>query len=285
MFLSVFGHTNVDFIIRVDEIPADGSVPVLGTLKRPGGTAWNIAYVAGMLGVDVEIFSRVGDDFPREYIEKLKNWGVNTKNLNVVRGYGMTPVCFIVSDGKKQIAFIDQGPMGRLMDYENKPEGEWVHFSTGLPEEYMGIKKITKARISFDPGQEIHYRYTKESFTEMIDGAHIFFANEVEYRKALEFMTEEEILKRAGNVIITLGEKGCVLMNKTGKLKIPAYRVDGKESIGAGDSFRAGFYAGMKAGLDMYDSCRLAMKVASLIVSHGGIPDELPSPRELIQSL
>ncbi|HEU12956.1 MAG: carbohydrate kinase family protein [Thermoplasmata archaeon] len=285
MFLSVYGHFNMDIILRVERIPVEGSIPVENTLNRPGGTARNIAYAARLLGLSVELFSRIGDGFPRDFVNQIKNRGVDTRNLRVVKGYGFTPVCFIVSDGKRQLAFIDQGPMGRMMDYENLPKGRWVHFSTGIPEEYIKIKRMVNSRISIDPGQEIHYRYNEKNLAEMLEGTDFFFVNEIEYERALELIDEDMILEKTKNVIVTLGERGCRIINSSGKMELPSYRVKAKESVGAGDSFRAGFYAGLKNKLDIKQSCKLGMKVASIVVSSGGIPEKMPDVKELIRSL
>ncbi|MFP3318254.1 MAG: carbohydrate kinase family protein [Thermoplasmata archaeon] len=285
MFLSVFGHINLDIIIKVGKIPEEGSIPVKETVIRAGGTARNIAYVSGLLGIDVEIFSRIGGGFPKIHIDELTEKGVNVDNIIVKNEYGMSPVCFIVSDGSRQVAFIDQGPMSEITYYKNLPRGEWIHFSTGNPEEYIKIKKLIRGKFSFDPGQEIHYRYNREKFSEMVDGTEIFFANEIEFEKALEFMDESDILEKTKNVIVTMGERGCMLISKEGKIILPAYSVKKRDTVGAGDSFRAGFYAGLKNGLDLINSCKLGMKVASIIVSKGGIPEKLPNINTLIKSL
>ncbi len=285
MFLSVFGHFNLDFIIKVRNIPVEGSVPVESTLSRAGGTGRNIALIAALLGVDVELFSRIGDSFPINYVDELKKNGVSIRNLKILKNYGITPVCFIVSDIEKQLAFIDQGPMGKIYEYENLPEGEWVHFSTGIPEEYIKIKEKISSRIAFDPGQEIHYRYNRRNFEEMISGTEIFFANTIEFQKAAQLMDKNEMLKRTENIIITRGSDGCTLITKKEKIDLPAYRVSPKETVGAGDSFRAGFYAGMKMNMSVADSCRLGMKVASIVVSLGGIPEKFPPIQEIVRSL
>ena len=285
MFLSVFGHFNLDFIIKVEKIPDEGSIPVKGTISRAGGTGRNIAFVSSLLGIDVELFSRVGEGFPSKFINELEMIGVSTKNVKIIKNYGMTPVCFIVSDGEKQIAFIDQGPMNEIIPYDNVPEGEWVHFSTGIPEEYIKIKSKCKSKISFDPGQEIHYRYDRKNFDEMISDTEIFFANTIEFQKALNFMGLEDMLKRTKNIVITRGSEGCMLINKNVKIELPAYRVVAKETVGAGDSFRAGFYAGMMLNFDLIKSCLLGMKIASLTVSEGKIIENFPPLEELIKSL
>ena len=72
MYLSVYGHLNVDFLLQVPEIPMEGSIFTNGTTVRAGGTARNISLVSGKLGMENEIFSKVGKDFPKNYQKPYK---------------------------------------------------------------------------------------------------------------------------------------------------------------------------------------------------------------------
>lgn len=274
MFLSVFGHLNIDLIINVPSIPQEGSIFTNRTEMRPGGTARNIALVAGKLGVETEIFSKVGLQFPENYINELKNNNVNTDNIVIDKKFGFSPICVIVSDIKKQVAFIDQGPMGdNGIEYPKKPKGKWIHFGTGDPNEYLKIKESSKGNISFDPGQEIHYRYDKNIFKDMVKNTNILFFNRIEFEKAKELMDLNEMIKNTENIIVTLGENGCILINKNEKVSLPAYKVNAKETVGAGDAFRAGFYFGLKNNYDIKRACLFGMKIASIVVENGKIPD------------
>lgn len=286
MFLSVFGHLNIDFIISVPRIPEEGSILTNSTTVRAGGTARNITLVAGKLGLDVEIFSKIGKDFPKEYVNELEENGVFTGNIVRDERFGFSPVCFIVTDSKKQVAFIDQGPMGdngKL--FLKMPKGEWVHFGTGDPNEFIKIKEKVNGNFAFDPGQEIHYRYSKETFSSMVENTKFLFFNSLEFQKAKEFMDVDRMLGMVENIIVTLGEEGCMLINKNEKVKLQSYHVTAKETIGAGDSFRAGFYLGIKNNMGTKRSCYLGMKIASIVVEHGQIPEHFPNTEEIIASL
>ncbi len=274
MFLSVFGHFNVDIVIEVKNIPDEGSIDTKNIIMRAGGTARNICAVAGSLGVPVEIFSKIGKNFPKEYVNDLKKRNVNIENLIIDKKFSFSPVCYIVSDGTRQIAFMDQGPMERNYDFRNKPKGEWIHFSTGNPDELIKIKEKIDGKISFDPGQEIHYRYDREKFIAMAENTEILFFNEIEYKKAKSFTND--LFSLTKRVIVTLGEKGCMILEKNKKETIPAFKVKAKESIGAGDAFRGGFYAGLYNKYSIKNSCIMGNWASSIVVSKGNIPKKFP---------
>jgi len=73
-----------------------------------GGTAGNIARIAGLLGVETTLISRISKNFPPEYIKLMKDSGVNT-DFEVLDDYG--PVCYIVESNEDSVAFMYQGPM------------------------------------------------------------------------------------------------------------------------------------------------------------------------------
>ena len=63
------------------------------------------------------------------------------------------------------------------------------------------------------------------------------------------------------NVIIKLGGKGCLLKNRKGTIRLPAYRIDAADATGAGDNFVAGFASeilrgsGIREALQFGNAC------------------------------
>ena len=275
MDISVYGHFNIDVLIRVDNMPKNpGSIPASDVRIRPGGTGRNISKILGKLKIDNELISFVGGEFPREFIDDLSKFS-KTDKVRIKNDYGYSPSCFIISDGRDQMAIIDQGPM-KNPDEIIMPVGKLVHFSTGNPDYYIKIKhEIGKKKlISFDPGQEILYRYDKTKFINMISETDFSFFNEREYSAALKFLSENEMKRASKNIIVTLGERGCMIISDV-KKRLEAYRTVERETVGAGDSFRAGFYYGYFNNYSIEDSCRIGMKVASVIIRNGNIDSEI----------
>ena len=60
LFLTILGHINRDIILRVPKIPEKGSINVLGREECCGGTAYNMAMVASILGIPTNVYSSVG---------------------------------------------------------------------------------------------------------------------------------------------------------------------------------------------------------------------------------
>ncbi|MGC8497326.1 MAG: PfkB family carbohydrate kinase [Thermoplasmata archaeon] len=269
--LSVFGHVNVDEYIKVPNIPSFGSINITGRNTYLGGTAANIAKVSAMLGLSVQIYSIVSSSFPVEYIRYLYDLGIDTKNLVIDNHISHGPSCYIVSDGEKQVAYIDQGPMETMENFniKSKPAGTWIHFATGKPEFYIKIMQeydLEKSKILFDPGQELTYRYDKKSFLKLFRSAEITVMNEKEFEFARK-MVSINTLKNAKNVIITRGARGCEYFTKS--ITIEQENVYSGDTTGSGDAFRAGLYYALKNNHDLIESCKIANKVAGIVIKHG----------------
>lgn len=268
-FLAFFGHINIDVSIRVPTLPRVGSVNATGVTENFGGTAGNFSIIARKLGLDFDLYSSVSPKTHTEYLDYLKSLGQDVSHVDVV-GESYGPVCYITSDGNDQVAYMYQGPMDFWNPAETFPENpgyRWVHFSTGLPLEYSRLfDRIKGSKVAFDPGQEIHYRYNREMSLKFIDRADVFIGNEAEFAKLQELSgkTADQILSLIGTVIITRGQKGVSVFSEGETYNyniMPAKRV--YDTIGAGDSFRAGFYYGIWKDMGISDSVVMGIIASS----------------------
>ncbi len=288
-FLGVFGHVNLDYIVSLEKLPEPNtSIQILDRQRFLGGTGGNIARIAARLGVRTSLASFVGEDFPPEYREALASDGVDVADLRTVAGYG-TPTAWIFGDRRgNQMAIVDQGPMkaaGRLEVLRHTVESsELVHIGTGRPEYYAKVIALAASlgkRIAFDPSQEIHYVYDGPTFRRLLPRAEIFFGNESEMRQALAFARRRrpaDLLEFVRTVVLTRGAKGSTVLSGEGREEIPAVKPRRVVDVtGAGDAFRAGFYAGLSRGLDLRRCGLLGSSVASFVIERRGTQTNIPT--------
>ena len=114
-YLCVYGHTNLDYILSLNEFPEKNtSVNVEEKSTYYGGTGANVATIASSLGVPTALCSYIGADLPEGFRRQMTKVGVDLRDLVVVEGQE-TPTVWIVSDSKHdQIAYVYQGPMGEM---------------------------------------------------------------------------------------------------------------------------------------------------------------------------
>jgi sugar/nucleoside kinase (ribokinase family) len=273
-FLAIFGHLNIDVKIGVNSLPRPGEARgVTGLEEQFAGTAGNFAYVAHSLGLEFDLYSVVGKSSHSEYVKRFREIGISTEHVDIVPDK-TGPICYIPSDGKEQIAYMFQGPMEGWEPSKYFQYGNYKHIDigTGPVEEYKKILEREKnASVTFDPGQEIWYTYSPENARFMVEHSQMLIMNKKEfgYLKELTSMEESEIINKIKNVIITDGSNGATLMDHGSYSVIPAFKAHNiKDTVGAGDSFRAGLYTALYRGLDLKKSVMFANITAALAIEN-----------------
>ena len=87
--------------------------------------------------------------------------------------------------------------------------------------------------------------------------------------------------KGVKNLIVTLGEKGSILVNEKGYKKFDIIEVDVKDTTGAGDSFIGGFVKGLLDEKNIEEAVLYATKVSALTVTKKGASESFPSIDEV----
>src|SRR5439155_2540166 len=122
--------------------------------------------------------------------------------------------------------------------------------------------------------QELYYIYTSRLFRTLLRQAAYFFGNGAETIQARRFLrvtSTEGLLRFAPVVIVTLGSRGSVVHTRDEKIRIPRVPPTRVADVtGAGDAYRAGFYAGLSRGFDLRHCGILGSSVASFIVEAQG---------------
>ncbi len=294
-YLGVFGHTALDVILKVPKIPEkDSSIGVEERVIRFGGTAANIARGAAEMGVEVSLASFVGEDFPEDYMKALIDSGVETYDLKKVKGF-KTPTCWIVTHSSgDQIAFVDQGAMAHTEDFELQSRtienSKVIHIGTGRPEYYKRVYdriSIDEKLVIFDPAQELEYVYDSSTFEYFLKRSDYFFCNKTEAKTALKYLDEEspeDLLKYVDLVLITKGEEGSTFYMGEETIEVPAYNVDKVvDPTGAGDAFRAGFYAAHYRDFPVEECFKIGSARASFSVESTGPQENLVHWEEVLE--
>ena len=259
-----------------------------------GGTGSNIAMMAGGMGVRTALASFVGKDFPKDFKDALFKANVDAYDLVEMDGL-LTPTCRILNDpGGNQICIMDQGPMGVMDKFpvaaHTIESSEIVHIGTGRPGYYRKVMKAAKKlgkRIHFDPAQELRYVYTPETFAELLAMSDALFVNQHELKIAMKYLgikKKEKMLDKVGILIITKGKEGSEIHTPSGTCKISAIKPKKiLDPTGAGDAYRAGFYAGLGRGMDLECCGTLGAAAASFAIEVRGPVGRLPKWDEVAE--
>lgn len=282
--LGISGHVNVDWIIDTSTDPPTERGPFYG------GVGGNIAIAAARFGIPVVLTSVVGSDFPEEYMEALRASGVDTGYLEVDEGT-TTSVC--------RLTYRPDGGVDKEMDHgpqhdDRRPPVEFLdgvdhlHISTGFPLPSLWLAKnafASRVDIGFDPGADLARHYNGTNLLSMLRFAQMLFLNEEELGVALGLLglgERDDLLDLVDMVVVTYGAEGSVLRTRDLEERVPAVAVRKVvDPTGAGDAYRAGFYAGLHRDRGPRDCCVLGALAAARCLEEVGAQAGYPSWEEL----
>lgn len=261
---------------KIDELNISFLVNSLKKVR--GGTAPNIAYSLALIGQKPEVLGTVGGDF-EDYRKWLESNGVGT-GLIRVKEEDFTASCFINTDlSNHQIIGFYPGAMAydtqiSMLDVPMDDVSIVVVAPTEPAAMVRWCDELQRIGVPYlyDSGMQIP-RMTANELVPGIMGARIVIFNEYEYEMMLNKtgLTEEEILDKVEIIVVTLGEKGSMLQNRTKKVHVPAAKpVRVIDPTGAGDAYRAGLLKGYLEGAGLEQMGRYASITAVFAVEHKG---------------
>lgn len=251
-----------------------------------GGTGPNIAVSAAKLGCPTALCAFVGTDFPSKYMDFMRDSGLIMDDLVVLDGEE-TSTCVIINDSQLATrVFFYQGPQGHAdtlgitLDSMAK-QSEKVHFCTGQPSYYLSLMRSLKGAhdISFDPAQEVHRVWNAESVSEALSLCDSLFCNELEADTICRYLGIGDVLDAGPELVVrTDGEKGSMARIRDEILAIPVVKASRVVDVtGAGDNYRAGFYAALHRGYEVPEALVIASAVSSFVVEEVGALTNVPS--------
>ena len=276
----------MDLITNINRMPRLGE-----TIEAPdfdlgfGGKGANQAVAASKIGSDVVMVSKVGDGlFGKEVINNFKSYGIDTEHVRIVENTtsGVAPI-FVDQDGNNRILIV-KGANAHL-----KPEdidqakdkildSDFILLQLEIPLETVyyaidfGVENDIPVILNPAPAAELDFDYVKK--------ASIFVPNETELETITKMPVDTlENIKEAAQslltqelekIIVTMGEKGSLLVSKETTELVPAHKVETKDTTGAGDAFIGSFATFYAETDDILKAMKMANKYAALSTLNTG---------------
>lgn len=289
--LAIAGSIATDHLMTFDGKFADSLVPdqldkislsfLVDDLDvRRGGCAANITFALAKLGHRPLLIGAAGQDFELEYRGWLDAAGVDTSGVRVSETrHTARFVCTTDSD-LAQIATFYAGAMAEARDIDITAVGADFDLVLVGPDDPEGMLRHTQAcrdnGIAFaaDPSQQLAWA-EGDVIRDLIDGAKYLFSND--YEAALieqkTGWTAAEVRAHVGTQIVTRGKDGVTIYPEGDAAPIEVGAIEGVVAVdptGVGDSFRAGFLAGIAADLDFERSAQIGCTIAASVVETKG---------------
>ncbi len=295
MQILVTGNVNADILMgRLDGWPDRGTETLMAEFEqRLGGPLGNMAQALRQLDANARYLVNVGDDSTgRELADQLRPLGCEPEVTS-----GPTSVTFGLVHGDGQRTFFTSP--GHLGDFtldstfravEEARPGDML-FLCGyflLPEmeqrapELLEFARARGLVTALDTGWPPAGwdGAVREQLRAALRHCTYFLPNEIELESYVgRTGSVAELLGAAdegrdGLTLVKLGERGAAWLQDGRLVTVPASRIRVADSIGAGDSFNAGFAAALQRGLGLKAAAETGIRVASRAISSS--PREYP---------
>jgi ribokinase len=295
--ITVIGSLNMDLVTYVTRLPQIGETIIGKDFKQmPGGKGANQADAVAKLGALVKMLGGVGADAMGEaLLTALQQDGVNISLIErfadtstgiatiTVDGEGNN--CIVVTPGANYRFLAEHvHNLQKVMD-----DSQVIVIQLEIPLETVRhslelAKKLGKTTI-LNPAPAC------ELDDALLSNVDVLIPNETELGllSGASLHTEAEIIAAArvminrgvNDVIVTLGEKGCMYVNSGHSRVFDAYKVDAVDTTAAGDSFIGGMAVALNEGKTVEAAIPFAMAVAALTVTKKGAQSSLPYRNEV----
>ncbi len=272
-------------------------------VRRPGGSAANLACWLGRQGNQVVFVGRVGSSDHAFHTEFLARFGVDAR-LAIDPEAETGTIVIIVDEAGRRTMLTDRAANLNLVPADIPSEllddAALLHvtgyslFESAVRETMLEVLARARTRgtpISVDPSSVSFLQDVGvERFLSWTAGAELVFPNRDE--SAALTGTDDPMLaavrltEHYRTAVITLDGDGAVVASRGGEpVLVPADRVVALDSTGAGDSFCAGYLDHWTRTGDHIGAARAGGLLASVAISHmGARPPEPDSPSRSINS-
>lgn len=291
MDVVVLGNVTLDILCyHVDEVPRHDSLPFGKVLVGPGGCGSNVAVGLCASGVSTALVATVAAGETYRLMESTwRRVGLDTRFITVA-DTGDLAVSVGLIDHQAQPRFIHTpGANGELTADNLDPvmlvkEGaRFLHIAgffalpgllDGRLTEKLEMAKSMGIVTSLDVINSPHLE-TPDLLWSCLPHLDYFFCNLREGQRLTRcedaaVIAREIHNRKAGAVIVKLGEKGCWLESNDFCGMIPTEPRDTVDTTGAGDAFAAGFIASLLAGAIPKEACLAGHRAAARIVAAVG---------------
>lgn len=290
--ICVIGSLNMDLVVNVEKMPKAGQTLLGSNFKEvPGGKGANQAVAMARLNGNVTMIGKVGNDsFGETLVNSLKKDNVNTDYIQVEEGPSGVALITVDKNAQNSIVVapganykLTKEDIDKNIDAIKNSDIVVVQLETPLETIKYALKKakeLGKYTI-LNPAPAVVLE------DEIIENVDLLTPNETE----LEIISQKSISneddinecaqiminKGVKELIVTLGSKGSLYINKETSMFKKAYKVEAIDTTAAGDSYTGALAVAIAFDKDMEYAMDFASKVGALSVMKEGAQSSLPT--------
>lgn len=304
----VIGSAFIDFAIRCQDIPGPGEI-VLGTgfSYNSTGSGINQATEAALCGCEVYFIGKVGSDHLGDIVKKnLAYYKINSDFVVAAEAKSTGAIVTMVNAAGENGSCISVGANRAMRGAEieaaeeiiSKADACLVHGD--IPQEAVlaavRLANMHKVKVLLDPAFGIrgntrkHAELPMEYFSVTVllvnaeEAAEIAEEPLSDLHKA-KLVGSDLVARGAQNVIIKMGRRGCLIVNREGTEHIPPFDVDMVDKTCAGDAFAGALAACYAVGDSINNAVRFGAAAGAIACSRFGCQESLPKKTEILELL
>jgi ribokinase len=297
--IAVVGSYATGLTMKVERLPSKGET-LLGTGYRVdyGGKGSNQAVGCARLGARVSFVAKIGKDaFGDMALGLYRDEGIDVTHVKQAAGTP-TGVGFIIVEAASghNCITIDPGANEHLTAADvsecevlNSARIVLTQLEIPVPAAAAALSRgrVCGAVTILNPAP---VRPLPSQVLQLVD---ILTPNETEAKVlaglspdsalAAEDVARKLIQGGVKQVVMTLGEKGALIVTASSCKPIPAIRVRAVDTTGAGDAFNAGLAVALASGAALEPTVQFAVVTGGLAVTKEGVIPSLPRREEVLQ--
>lgn len=294
--ICVIGSLNMDLVVNVCEMPKKGQTLIGSKFREiPGGKGGNQAVAASRLGGDVYMIGKVGNDgFGESLLKQLKADNVNTKYVQVEEG--PSGVALITVDENAENAIVvspganfklTETDIDKCIDAIKESATVVIQLETPIDTIKYALEKSKElgkftilnpapaVKLSDDIIKNVDLLTPNETELEILSGVSINCEDDI--KKAANVMIEKGVKQ----LIVTLGSKGSLYLDKDTMEFKKSYKVDAVDTTAAGDSYTGALSVALSQNKSIDEAMEFASKVGALCVTKVGAQTSIPNLYDL----
>lgn len=269
--VTIAGELNLDLILYglPEQLPPERELLADRMMLTLGSSSAIVAHNLSALGRRVGFQSRIGDDpLGQIALERLQQGGVDVSHVRRVPGSTTTGLTVILHHEQWRNILTYSGTIAELswddLDLDYLADSRHFHFSSyylqrGLRPRAGQLFQKLKSKgltISLDTNDDPDDRWEGD-LHEILRHVDVFLPNEREACKAAGTEDLEDAIKKLSEqvplLVVKLGKKGAIAQRGKERFTSPSKEVTPVDTVGAGDSFDAGFLHQFVHGADLQD--------------------------------
>lgn len=301
MNITVAGSSNIEMMIKVPHLPLQGET-VLGSefTLNPGGKGVNQAVAAARLGGDVTFIGKIGNDmFGEQALKVMKEEGIHSEYV-AIDTHVPSGVAQIVADenGKKYITIAPGANQNLGEDDINKASEAITSAKVLLLQSEIPLQVIrhaariarrNKIRVLLNPVSSVILD------DDLLSNVSVLIPGKVEAEALTGIkITDNRSAELAGRillehgpekVIITMGEKGAMVIDNGGAEHFSAIKIKSVDATAAIDVFCGALAVALAENKNFFEAVKFANTAAAISISKPGTMSSFPMRDEVMAML